>query len=430
MNTQLLHKNVPQSEVRLALPHSQRGEIEHLLEDALHLPADAVGYVVSRWLGRIFPGMALLEVVDGHFHLGQYAEAGLCALTSRPDVLAETRAYWEDEDEGITVRVHNGWFMVHWQGEDLEVLAFHCGPTQFSFIMGQSRQLVERFYAAVCAWNAEVHGEVLAYNGHCWYKDEDLFKAIQGATFDNLVLGGNLKEAIHADLVQFFASRATYEEYGIPWKRGILFLGPPGNGKTYMVKALLNRLGKPCLYVQSLARGDQSIRAVYAQARRSAPCIVVFEDLDALVKAEHRSVLLNEMDGFAANTGIVTLATTNHPEKLDPALIDRPSRFDRKYHFGLPAPSDRRAYIARWNATLQPALRASETVVDRIAKRTEGFSYAYLKELCLSATMRWLVIAMPGAMDLVLDEQLESLRAQMASTKEATVAAKNGSTHR
>jgi ATP-dependent Zn protease len=145
--------------------------------------------------------------------------------------------------------------------------------------------------------------------------------------------------------------------------------------------------------------------------------MLVFEDLDALVKAEFRSALLNEMDGFADNSGIVTLATTNHPEKLDPALIERPSRFDRKYLFGLPAIADRRAYIAHWNCSLKPALRASEDAVDRIAGRTEGFSFAYLKELFLSATMRWLVLAMPGAMDVVLDEQVDALRAQMATTQ-------------
>jgi SpoVK/Ycf46/Vps4 family AAA+-type ATPase len=286
--------------------------------------------------------------------------------------------------------------------------------------MAQSRELAARFYEAVCAWNAEVHGEVLAFNGHHWYKDEQLYKAIQGATFDNLMLGGTLKEEIRTDVEQFFATRATYEEYGIPWKRGILFLGPPGNGKTHMVKALLNALGKPCLYVQSLARGDRSVRAVYEQARHSAPCILVFEDLDALVKPEFRSALLNEMDGFAANTGIVTLATTNHPEKLDPALIERPSRFDRKYHFGLPGCAERRAYLAHWNSTLKPVLRASEAAIDRTAERTQGFTYAYLKELCLSATMRWLVLAMPDAMGLALEEQLEALRTQMARSKKAT----------
>ena len=67
------------------------------------------------------------------------------------------------------------------------------------------------------------------------------------------------------------------------------------------------------------------MRIVFARARRSAPCLVVLEDLDSLIKDENRAFLLNELDGFADNEGVVVIASTNHPEKLDPAILDRPS---------------------------------------------------------------------------------------------------------
>jgi len=114
----------------------------------------------------------------------------------------------------------------------------------------------------------------------------------------------------------------VYERYGVPWKRGVLFLGPPGNGKTHTLKALLNASpGVPCLYVKSFKadyRGtDQdNIRKVFGRARACAPCLLVLEDLDSLIDDENRSFFLNELDGFADNAGIVTLATTNHPDKL------------------------------------------------------------------------------------------------------------------
>src|SRR5205085_4073405 len=123
-------------------------------------------------------------------------------------------------------------------------------------------------------------------------KDEHLFQDIKGATFDNLILRGSLKQDIRDDLVQFFAARDTYEEYGIPWKRGILFVGPAGNGKTHTVKALINSLEQPCLYVKSFKveyRTDEdNIRDVFTRAREAAPCILVLEDLDSLVTPQNR----------------------------------------------------------------------------------------------------------------------------------------------
>src|SRR2546429_639178 len=71
--------------------------------------------------------------------------------------------------------------------------------------------------------------------------------SITSATFDNLILRDGLKQEIQNDFAQFFQSRDVYERYRIPWKRGVLLIGPPGNGKTHTVKALVNQLARPCL---------------------------------------------------------------------------------------------------------------------------------------------------------------------------------------
>lgn len=233
---------------------------------------------------------------------------------------------------------------------------------------------------------------------------------------------GNLKQDIRDDLAQFFAAHATYDEYGVPWKRGILFVGPPGNGKTHTVKALINSIEQPCLYVKSFrqmggAPDEFSIRQVFDRARRTAPCVLVLEDLDSLLTPQNRSFFLNELDGFAANIGIVALATTNHPERLDPAILDRPSRFDRKYPFGLPELPERKAYIEMWNASLKPAVRLSEEGIAKFAEATEGFSFAYLKELFLSSMMRWIANPQQGAMEDVMAGQVTVLREQMVSSQ-------------
>ena len=107
------------------------------------------------------------------------------------------------------------------------------------------------------------------------------------------------------------------------------------------MKALINQLAQPCLYVRNFGYDDQEGMALLFARARMAPCIVVLEDLDSMITNENRAFFLNELDGFSANTGVAVLATTNHPEKLDTAILERPSRFDRKYYFNLPAEPER-----------------------------------------------------------------------------------------
>jgi DNA polymerase III delta prime subunit len=339
----------------------------------------------------------------------------------------ETR--WKGPRKGIGHRPLQALFSVTWEDQHLEVLVMHWRDgagyghdlQMHYFIVAETRDIAERFLEAVCEWNSELRDELMVFQGGCWAKDEDLFRDIRSWTLDNLVLRGTLKSDIQADVSSFFSAREMYDEYGIPWKRGILFVGPPGNGKTHGVKALINELGKPCLYVKSfrahMVPDEYNIRQVFERARMVAPCVLVLEDLDSLITPENRSFFLNELDGFAANVGILTLATTNHPERLDPSILNRPSRFDRKYPFDLPGLAEREAYIALWNDSLQKAVRLSPATVLQVREETDGFSFAYLKELFLSATMRWISVAKPGAMDRLIVEQVALLRQQMASVE-------------
>jgi len=115
----------------------------------------------------------------------------------------------------------------------------------------------------------------------------------------------------------------------------------------------------------------------------------------------------------------VTLATTNHPERLDPAILDRPSRFDRKYPFDLPEQPERHAYIVMWNKTLKPTLRLSDEEAVKISELTEGFSFAYLKELFLSSMMRWIAKPEQGTIEQVMTGQVNVLREQMVGDEPA-----------
>lgn len=148
----------------------------------------------------------------------------------------------------------------------------------------------------------------------------------------------------------------------------------------------------PSLYVKSFdaCQGPQSsIRSIFSHARTMAPCLLIFEDIDSLVTDQVRSYFLNEVDGLESNDGIIMIGSTNHLEKLDPGISKRPSRFDRKYHFKLPAEPERVAYCEYWRSKLakNASIDFPSSLCPAIAKLTDGFSFAYLKELFVTALL-------------------------------------------
>jgi AAA+ superfamily predicted ATPase len=399
-------------------------KIQQLITEALSLPNNAIAYHISQELAAIYPHKGLLEGNDPTFNLEKYAEVNLCTLQQNIFIHNQIITSWDGMEQEIYNYTENASFEVTWQGQKLDILLMswqegYC-KTRYYWILADNKEIAEEFFVAVCDWNSEIRDEVLVFEDGYWDKNQDLFQSIKGATFNNLILQGNLKQDIQDDLNTFFASRETYAAYGVPWKRGILFIGSPGNGKTHTVKALINQMQQPCLYVKSFKSeydtDSENIRKVFKQARQSAPCILVLEDIDSLLTEENRSFFLNELDGFALNEGIITIATTNHPEHLDSAISDRPSRFDRKYHFELPDILAREAYITLWNHKLKTAMQLSDEAINQIIALTDGFSFAYLKELFLSSMIRWMVTLETGAMQKIMLSQVAVLREQMSST--------------
>lgn len=408
--------------------------IENFISKALGYPSDYVSYHVSRELAGLYPDKAIIKGETCAFDLEDYARAERCEMVEEFAVFNHVATSWCGPGQKLWRRAENAWFNVFWQGHFIDVIFITwtddgCKSRQH-WIVAETKEVAENFFSAVCEWCSEVRGEILVFDQGEWSKSEELFKAIKAASFDNLILPRSLKEEIRADLENFFASREVYEKFGIPWKRGVILIGPPGNGKTHTVKALVNQLRQPCLYVKSFksryGTEQEAMRRVFQRARQTTPCLVVLEDIDSLIDGKNRSFLLNELDGFAVNTGVVVLATTNHPERLDPAILDRPSRFDRKYYFELPAPEDRLAYASAWNANLRPEMRVADTVMAEVVAQTEGFSFAYMKELFLSSMMQWMSAPGPKDMGAALLERAASLRAQMTTTAEAPAESRGG----
>jgi len=239
------------------------------------------------------------------------------------------------------------------------------------------------------------------FEGGKWSKNRDMYQAIKATNWEDVVLKEEFKEGLRRDTQTFFASREVYGSLGITWKRGILLLGPPGNGKTESIKALLDEFDQPALYVKSFTTPfgpEHGIRSIFEHARRHAPCILILEDLDSMVVEDIRSFFLNELDGLAQNEGILTIATTNHPERIDDAILNRPSRFDVKYDYGLPDHELRQAFAAKWIEKVQKTqkgngqavvfTRTVEELSKEVAGMTGGWSFAFLKELFISFLLR------------------------------------------
>ena len=395
--------------------------IEDFIKEALYKPNDYIEYHVGRELAELHPEKSVIQGYNWYFDLELFAHAGHCSLVEQKSIFHHVRTDWESIGKQLYEKIENSWLNVLWQGHliDVVLISWYVGRCKIRhhWIVAEERKIAEDFFRTVCEWCYEVRGEILVFHDGYFQKDEQLFQSIKTTTFENLILPDSLRHQVQNDFQQFFNSREIYERYGIPWKRGALFIGPPGNGKTHTLKALINQLEKPCLYIRSFKSDDQteqeSMSEVFKRARVLSPCVLVLEDLDSMIDNENRSFFLNELDGFQSNTGVVVLATTNHPERLDSSILDRPSRFDRKYYFELPRASERLAYIAKWNQELQVEMRVTERGATAVVKGTEGFSFAYLKELFVTAMVQWVTSGGNGSMDSVILSQTQALRSQM-----------------
>ena len=198
-------------------------------------------------------------------------------------------------------------------------------------------------------------------------------------TWEDVILHGSLAEDIRTNTAGFFKSGPRYKELGIAHKRGFLLTGPPGNGKTLTAKIIASdrKLNFGWLKLTSKIE-DHIVSHAFRYCYEHAPCVLLIEDLDRIAHSGGitMSNILNQLDGLASGEGILVLATTNAPEKLDPALIHRPSRFDRVWRFGLPGEEQRLALLRRRGAKF-----FSEETMARVAEESGGFSMAYTQEI-------------------------------------------------
>lgn len=205
------------------------------------------------------------------------------------------------------------------------------------------------------------------------------------------------------EVVEFLKDPGKFTSIGATIPKGVLLAGPPGTGKTLLAKAVAGEAGVPFFTISGsdfvemfVGVGASRVRDLFGQAKKNAPCIIFIDEIDAVGRQrgaglggghDEREQTLNqllvEMDGFGANEGIITLAATNRPDILDPALL-RPGRFDRQVVVGRPDLHGREA-ILKVHARNKPL--SDDVDLKTIAKKTPGFTGADLSNLLNEAAL-------------------------------------------
>ncbi|HWZ21405.1 MAG TPA: ATP-binding protein [Cytophagaceae bacterium] len=288
-------------------------------------------------------------------------------------------------DEGYEKFFVQGVFLIKMRGlEFLHAALFHKG-NQNEDEIGFFTIVSESNYAKYIEMRNNFDDWVIQRdrgNLHIRVVDGEDLPYTREHNWNDLFLPKSIKDEIKSLVENFLNSKDFYEEKKIPWKRGLLFYGDPGNGKTSIIRTIMSSYNfKPVTIVPSA--NDEAIREAFSYAEDQSPSLLYFEDLDSLLEKNiDASSFLNLMDGIAAKNGLLVIATANDISKLKSNITDRPSRFDRKFEIPLPDQQMAYLYLKKWFEGLIPAKKLKELA--RHAEKYE-FSYAYLKELYISS---------------------------------------------
>ncbi len=277
------------------------------------------------------------------------------------DFLIDGMCFYDADNEPLIVK-----YEVNWTGIDVSIITSNKNKEW-------NKELLDKVHDWVHE-NNYLKGEKFSLSGE--FLDEP------GDNWDNLILDAKYKDSIVKSAN--FLEKKGKDLTG----RGLLFIGPPGTGKTKTGRVLMNELDATFIWVSSRDfRHIGPLKALslgFSLARDLAPSILFLEDIDTWLRGEMEFVtdlVKTEMDGIKQNKGLITIMTSNYPEKLPDALLDRPGRFHHIINFELPKEQERGDMLIMWAGEIELKL------LDDLVEKTKGFSGAHLKELVEFAKM-------------------------------------------
>ena len=214
-------------------------------------------------------------------------------------------------------------------------------------------------------------------------------RTIARCDWDDLILDRSIVSLLKNDFESFWEREQWFHDRHLPFRRGYLLHGPPGNGKTTAIRAMMCSRGLSAFTIRLFdpQTSDADLDELFEEALTERPSIIVLEDLDRAFPrtGDSRSQvslqsLLNCLDGVASGEGIVVVATANGPAALDPAILRRPGRFDRVVNFPNPSRDMRLRYFLHMNPNVAPAA-IEQTIAD-----SSGLSFAQLREAAVLAS--------------------------------------------
>ena len=347
---------------------------------------------------RISPGMQMFRWsgIQRKYrpHADMYFHAGTCKLTGKEMRIGFSSTPPRPYERGsIDIVVGHGFFVLDEDDERWDPIEENDDMTYDELEAELQRMseegaidFLQRLVDAFESWQS-THG--LLKNAKFDGTFEEIFP--RDRSFDDMVLSQGKQELLRDNVFNVITYAELLKARGLPTNRGVMLAGPPGVGKSLTINAIIKEAGCTVLWA-SFSQLHENMEHLFKTARKYAPTILLLEDIDALGITSQRtsyssgaglSTLLNLMDGVESNDGVVTVATSNHPELMDWALINRPGRFDVRLDFSFPdeATLERIFKLKLRDLPCEKDLN----LIPLVKKMPKGFTGAHVHEVVMQA---------------------------------------------